>query len=300
MVIPRRLHWPPPWPDRQGEVPSDMPPAELRQVLVIASTPRVASTFFVAALTATQLAGRPTEFLNPEALAISRRQTGVPRLTARGRALCLKRRLAGDPRWEQVGALDPNSLADYLRDIAGRRSTANGVFAVKVHSGQLRLVLERNGLGVDVWGVPVRWVRLRRRDRLAQAVSFVVAHQTGQWLPAAPQKSEPWYDLLAIQDAMTSIERWEAVWDQRLAERPEPMLSFWSEDLVSDTAAAVSETLALLGEAPMADVGTPPTEQYRNPDRQLRGRWIERAMAESPDLVERRWAPGGAVSQEAG
>ena len=289
--MPAKVAW-------QADPARDLAPAPLRQVLIIASTPRVASNFFDAALTATARAGRPSEFLNPQDLLESRRRTGVPRLTPRGRVQNLKRRLAGDPRWELTGAIDPSSLTAYLRDIASRRSTPNGVFAAKVHSGHLLGVLDRCGLGVELWGVPVRWVRLRRRDRLAQAVSLVVAHQTGQWRPVARQQGEPSYDLAATRTAMDEIEAWEAVWERRLAERPEPQLSFWSEDLVADTRAAIDQTLALLGEGPVSDADLPPVEEYRNPDRDMRQRWIERAMEESSDLAERRWAPGGAPVAE--
>jgi len=160
-----------------------------------------------------------------------------------------------------------------------------------VHSGHLLGVLDRCGVGVDLWGVPVRWVRLRRRDRLAQAVSLVAAHQTGQWIPVARPLGEPVYDLSATLVAMHEIESWEAVWDRRLAERTEPQLSFWSEDLVADPSAAVAETLTLLGEELAGPLESPPVERFRNPDRALREEWIERALQESPELAARRWAP---------
>jgi len=296
--MPRRLHWPPAAPAQYGwpdDPDLDMGPVELRQVLVIASTPRVASNFFDAALAATGRAGHPLEYLNGGGLVESRRRTGAPRLTQRGKVQNLKRRLAGDPRWDFSGELDPTSLVDHLRGIAARRSTANGVFGVKVHAGHLLGLLDRYGLSVDLWGVPVRWVRLRRRDRLAQAVSLAVAHQTQQWRPVERQRGEPTYDLSATRAAMAEIEAWESVWDRRLGERSEPKVSFWSEDLVVDPTGAVDRTLALLGEVPVPGAGVPPVEQYRHPDRVMRQRWIERAMEESPDLAERRFALGGAT-----
>ena len=280
----------------QADPARDLPGSTLRQVLVIASTPRVASNFFDAALTATGRVGRPAEYLNPQDLLESRRRAGLPRLSRRGEVQVLKRRLAGDPRWELAGELDRDSLADYLRRIAQRRASPNGVFAAKVHSGHLTGVLERAGLDVGVWEVPVRWVRLRRRDRLAQAVSLVVAHQTGQWRPVGRRQGEPAYDLEATRVAMGEIEAWEAIWDRRLAERPEPQLSFWSEDLVADPGAAVAQTLAMVGEAPDGTVEAPPVEHYRNPEQAMREAGSEQAMVESPDLAARRWAPGSAAS----
>jgi hypothetical protein len=68
------------------------------------------------------------------------------------------------------------------------------------------------------------------------------------------------------------------------------MLSFWSEDLTADLAGAVGQTLVLLGEEPVACPAAPSVEAFRSPERDLRVRWIDRVLHESPDLAERRWA----------
>jgi LPS sulfotransferase NodH len=260
-------------------------------VLLIAANPRVASTWFDLVLTATERVGIPLEYMLHHELMTSAAGSDRPRLTVRGRAQRLRARAAGRRSWELVGELDPASVREHLVDLAARRTSASGVFSSKVHAFQMIQVIERYGVTPDLWGVPVRWTRLRRRDRLAQAVSLTIARQTQRWAPGVESTRTTSWDPDRIVHALESIEQWEAWWDEFLARRDDPVLELWSEDIVVDPLPGVRATLAMLGDhTPVTDAGIGAADG-RSPDADLRAEWTERLLAERPELADRRWAP---------
>ena len=289
-----RRRWPPPAPDKprwHARPELDLAPTEVRQVLVVAAAPRVASNFFDAALTATGRAGCAEEYAAPGELVQSHRRSGEPRLALRGRVARTRARLRGEAQWEHFGGFRADAVADYFRSLARRRATPNGVFAIKVFPPHLTGVLEAYGLDVDLWGVPVRWVRLRRRDRLAQAVSMSIAGQSGQWRPDGTASGDPVLDVDRVAGLMAWFEELDRQWDVRLAARDEPVLEVFTEDVTDDPAPAVRATLALLGEeAPVEVAPSVDAERFRSSTATLREQWVATVEAERPDLAARRWA----------
>lgn len=74
---------------------------------------------------------------------------------------------------------DPQELAaGYVRRLMTHRTSPNGVFGLRIHAGHL------GNLEVDPYDVlqAPRYIWIRRRDRLRQAVSYTMAEQTGVWI----------------------------------------------------------------------------------------------------------------------
>ena len=116
-------------------------------VYVVCTTMRSGSGLLCHGLRGTGLAGVPAEYFHP-----------------RQRA-----RLA--ERWRCS-----DTTAGYIRELRARRSGPNGVFGLKLHSHQMR-----NLDALDSLLPGAGYVRLRRRDIDAQAVSLWTALQTRQF-----------------------------------------------------------------------------------------------------------------------
>lgn len=252
----------------------DHPPTS---VVIIATTPRTGSTLLGRTLGATGVVGRPEEHLLPVIMANRARRWGVPRVAA-DHAL-EHRRNGGRRAWYDYlyFPFTARSTRNYLLMAARREQTANGVFALKVHQSSFHLAMERNGITPDLWGVPVTWLRTRRRDRLAQAVSLVRADQTKQFIHHMQARGEARYDHDAIVVAMARIDAQERAWDAYFAtHRIDPFLVV-HEDLAADHEGTVASVLEHLGHVGVA-VPPPPIERQGD---HLNIEWMERFRRET-------------------
>jgi trehalose 2-sulfotransferase len=259
---------------------------ELTQVLAIASLPRTGSSVLSELLTASGKAGEPQEYLNYPRLAFARTQLGVPRSSTRNAVKQVIRMAVGrSPRW--VDGVSRRSLRRYLDELAARTSTPNGVMSIKMHYGQFAK-LEACGLSLSSLGVPVRWVRLDRRDRFAQAVSMVRARQTEVWStverPSNPV--EPRYELDALRRAVLMLNRGAQRWDRCFERAGIEPLTLAYEEIAADLDAAVRAVLALVGEEP-AELVAPRHQRMADG---LSAEWIERLERDAADLAALRYA----------
>ncbi len=220
----------------------DLPaPDAPARTYVVATTPRSGSTLLCRALWETGRVGAPKEYLNPTQLRDWRaRFAPLPgRLAVAG--------LRG-PLVALTPALgfDEAALRAHLDLVRARRTGPTGWFGLKVHHHhKLRWVGDRP---LEALLGPVTWIRLRREDRLGQAISWVRARQTWRWTaerrPWAPAR----YDEAAITRALASLAAADAAWDADLAASSPLALTY--EELVADLDGAVRRVLAFLGEAP--------------------------------------------------
>ena len=103
--------------------------------------------------------GLPCEYLHPKAI-----QMMAPRLV--------------------VGTVtrEPTPLGKYLRGIERARTTGDGSFGIKVQPAQLNGVVGNNQKALMAFFDRFdRIVLLTRKDKLAQAISGVIAQKTGKW-----------------------------------------------------------------------------------------------------------------------
>lgn len=182
----------------EASVRYDLPPrppgVPLRPYL-ICSTPRSGSTLLSRALTSSRVAGVATEYLNPSYR--EDMQSG----------------------WGVGTKVEP-----YLAAAIERRTTPNGVFALKAHWEQVAQVGEELGLAPDepiaeriVPGA--RYVRVIRRDLDAQTVSYWVALRSGQWrkaLGAGSGANLPPYRYPELAECRRHIESSELGWERYL------------------------------------------------------------------------------------
>ena len=188
-----------PFAERLSAPASARPGWSPRLCFLVCATHRSGSNLLCEAFTGTGLAGQPYAYFREPLL----------------------RTLAG--RWN-VG-----DFSAYLQALFDRTSTPNEVFGAKVMADDLPGLLaalpdlpglERlEGHALLAAAFPnLRYVWLRRADKLRQAISWERAAQTGLWtdygeqLPIVPAR--PRFDKRAIQARLDELERSEAVWQQ--------------------------------------------------------------------------------------
>ncbi len=105
-------------------------------------------------------------------------------------------------------------------------------------------------------------VHLVRRDRVRQAVSACIAHETGQWraIPGGENDpvAEPEYDAAAIEHQISYGDVAHRHWRNLLAAMPEPPVALAYEDLARDYEGSVTALLRQLG-----STGAPPPVRMR-------------------------------------
>jgi LPS sulfotransferase NodH len=100
------------------------------------------------------------------------------------------------------------SLQEYFAWHVRTRVTGCNIVAAKLAIPHLE-VLGDSGL-LDQIAERSRFVFLKRDDRLAQAVSFEIARQTGRWsswAPAGPNERRPRYSARRLREAMATIAK---------------------------------------------------------------------------------------------
>jgi LPS sulfotransferase NodH len=212
---------------------------EPERTYLLASVPRAGSTYFSHLLWRAGCFGAPLEYLNFEPAGPYGFADGSPELQLR--------------LW---------------RSVLRRRCSPNGVFGLKAFPPQLEQLQRRNPpLLEEVLatilprGRPRRIIYLRRRDRLAQTVSYARASISGVWRKEQERAAELPIDYSddALEAAKRGIAFQEAAWEQMFSElRIEP-LTVWHEEALSDGSAVVEAVANYLGVSldPLAAVEVP-------------------------------------------
>jgi LPS sulfotransferase NodH len=222
----------------------------------VCATQRSGSSLLCELLKGTQVAGVPDEYF--EAL----RSTSLPRQPRQyfeGRALAdIAEPIAPtDPgRPEQ-----PGEFEGWFRYVLQRGTTRNGVFGAKMmwnYFDDFRSrVRELPGLGdvtfnqaLDVLFPQLRIVFVRRRNKVAQAVSLWKAVQTRQWRdedePARDDLPVE-YDYRALKHLVSELHFWDARWEDWFhATGREPVRVFY-EEFVDARAVTIGRVLDALG-----------------------------------------------------
>jgi LPS sulfotransferase NodH len=228
------------------------PPA---QPYMIATVPRSGSSYFSHLLWRTGCLGAPLEYLNflptgPARLAIS----------------------------------DPEQQTALWRSMLHLRTSPNGVFGVKCFSLQLRELQQRNPVLLrEVFatmlprGLTTRVVVLKRRDRVAHAISYARSALSGIWRKEqeAAGGATVDYSPESVEQARAYIEEQEADWDLLLKELSIEPLTMWYEDVVKEADEAVSRVADFIGVTleSSAPIAIPMVEKQAEEDSR---RWRER------------------------
>lgn len=238
------------------------------RVYMLATVPRTGSTYVSHLLWRSGGLGAPLEYLNF--------LPGSPYASAHGQ---------------------PERQTALWRAALRRRTSPNGVFGVKCFSLQLRELQRDNpSLLLDVFATmfpksgQARIVRLKRRDRVAHAISYARAALSGVWRKEqeTPSMTTVDYSDRAVDDARLLLDRQDADWDALFDEMGIEQLTLWYEDVVAEPAASVLRVASYLDVSvdPAAAVTIPEVERQALEDGR---RWQERYSARAAS----KQSPGG-------
>jgi len=170
------------------------------------------------------------------------------------------------------------------RSVLHRRTSPNGVFGVKCFPTMVNYLAQRNpGLFREVTSTLLasnpdpKIVQLKRRDRIAQAISYARATRSGIWRAEQEEKGQPAtvpYSEAAIDEALQALGGEEAVWDSLYVKSGITPLVLWYEDVVERPDEAMQRAAEYLGVTldPSATVSVP---EIRRQSREDAARWAE-------------------------
>jgi LPS sulfotransferase NodH len=181
---------------------------------MICATPRSGSNYLCQLLASTGQLGNPMEYFNT-----------------------VGRRKHTDPNYPK----HPRAQIGIIRSMG---ATPNGIYAVKVLPLQYRRARNRTDLFHELPNL--KFVRLRRRDLLGQAISLSRAEQSGQFTTSQRARRTPSYDTQAIRACVHAVQAMESSWDQVMLELGLQPITFEYEDVVRDPQAAVDRVADLM------------------------------------------------------
>lgn len=242
---------------------------------ILAAGPRTGSHLLSDALTATGIAGRPREWL--------------PRYTQE----TLPR--TADDRWRLVTqspadpTYDPADDAERIRRFMAAGTTGNGVFGVVIHWLLQQNAVQRLRTFVGTSETAphrvfssafpnLSYIWLRRRDRVAQAVSWYKAIQTGVYLGkhdkgGAGEDEALHFDYAKIRYLLTALTSFENAQERFFSSSGLAPLVLFYEDLSAQYVSTIRSILDFLQlDAGGVEIDAPKREKYA--DAQSR-EWIE-------------------------
>jgi LPS sulfotransferase NodH len=211
----------------------------------VCGTPRCGSSLLSKTLAATGLAGDPQEYFWNWRQSVA---SGYSRDTW--------------VHWTETSWARERSMTDWGRfaeELLIRKASANGVFGVQImgsYFDELLTHLRQLPGGADGndaealgrWLPECLYVRLVRRDRVRQAVSWAIADQTGVYNSTWPHppKREPEFDPWMVDDRHDRILRSESRWERFFSDHGLEPLTLFYEDFTRELEAAILATLDYL------------------------------------------------------
>lgn len=228
---------------------------------LLATLPRAGSTYFSHLLWKTGCLGAPLEYLN-----------FLP-LSPYGFA-----------------ANSPSAQEDLWRSVLRRRCSPNGVFGLKAFPPQLDELQQKNPSLLDEVlklilprDRPRRIIYLRRRDRVAHAVSYARAGLSGVWRQEQERADTVpiEYSEQAVLNSERAIAAQEDVWARMFADLSIEPLDLWHEDVLADPSRAADQVADYLGVQidPASAVQVPDIRKQSVGDSPA---WIERYASSRP------------------
>jgi LPS sulfotransferase NodH len=241
----------------------------IRRSLIISFVPRSGSWYLAGLLASTGVAGTPSEAFFPAFEEEVRQKNGI------------------------------QTDEEYFEWVRANGCTRNGSFATKLPWAHLQDVLGRTRRmhGEDLDDVAAlatefpnpSFLRLRRRDVVAQAVSWARAQQTNQWQAYVSTTKEPVFDFAMIDTHARFIGREEAAWDEWFAKNGIAAREVYYEDVLADPRREITKIVAWLGHELPEDVEVKPYPGFERQADQLNEEWAQIYRAR---LLEKQWFPG--------
>ncbi|MFI7146837.1 Stf0 family sulfotransferase [Nonomuraea sp. NPDC050022] len=177
-------------------------------------------------------------------------------------------------RWGFDTADPEGRVKGYISRLMTCRTSPNGVFGIKVHGEHLQ------GLEVDLDELLMspQYIWLRRRDRIRQAISYVLAKQTGVWivdgiyLSTSRARSEPHYDYAEIRRHLQHLDDETRAWQRYFDRRERVPHVVYYEDMLADYPGTVLGCLRHLGVDPPDSLPEPGIKRQAGA---VTERWLE-------------------------
>ncbi|GHA16865.1 hypothetical protein GCM10007989_10060 [Devosia pacifica] len=246
---------------------------------IICGTPRTGSTLLCELLAATNVCGCANSYFREQDVTWWAKRWGV-----------LPGARLDDPRFDAL----------YLAAMM-RAATRGKVFGLRVMHASLDDAARRlgNALGSRERLVvqferafgPVSYIHLRRKDKVAQAISRLKAEQSGLWhlnadgsvMEGEERRAPVQYDAAQISTFVEELEKDEAGWDAFFSEQQIEPYRITYEDLTARPHDTIAEVLRLLGRDPSLahDLPLPTAKMADATSRE----WAERFRQERPALA---------------
>lgn len=183
---------------------------------IIASEKRSGSHLLASLLRSTQQAGVPFEYFHKRHWKEWRLERGKP---------------------------SSSEKALYL-SLIKHRTTANGLFSFKAHWDQFAFF---SSLGLEHYARSAKFIRIRRKDILAQAVSLAIAKQTGAWSYDQTIRKQPRYSFQAVKSAILCISRESFMWTTYLTSNCIQSYDIWYEDICENRYSTMRRLCEFMG-----------------------------------------------------
>ena len=213
---------------------------------LMCSTPRSGSTLLCDLLKQTGVAGRPNSFYRAQSIA----------------------------EYAEDFGLTPSASLDfercYLAAVIKKGTGETGIFGIRLHAlslfellGRLAMLYPEQRTDADrlaaAFGTPL-YIRLRRHDKVAQAISRVKAEQSGLWhrhVDGAERErvkppEAPVYDAAKLRAYIDEVVEQEALWDAWAKDQNITPLDIGYEELSANPKATLAKILEALGRDPEA------------------------------------------------
>lgn len=227
----------------------------VEQKLVLCTQPRVGSTFLSSLLRHALDAGLPHEYYH-----------------ARVAAPILGK------RWGLLGDDMRLDLDLYTQKLMANRTTANGVFGVKMHWNQAAPLI--NGGVFWTQFKDSFFVFLTRDDSLGQAISLALSLQTNAWKSSKLTDAAPTYSRAQIAQALNFIVSERAHWEIFFATFGITPLRVTYEHLTAHRRSVIEDIADRLG-LPIIDQSALDNPGFKKMPEGVKGEWRERFLAES-------------------
>jgi len=203
----------------------DLAPAQCRFKYLVCSTPRTGSTLLCTGLASSGSAGLPLEYYSGTHV-----QAYLHRIGSSKKAL---------------------KLAEYWQFLLRHRTSPNGVFGMKMHFADLAHAFKTKQAQRSFLGEFDHFILLTRRNKLAQAVSFAKARETGTYRVGADESDAApppeAYNFRYLAKTLGWISDREAQWRVLLADLRDKTTAITYEELAADYAASLARILTALG-----------------------------------------------------
>jgi LPS sulfotransferase NodH len=148
----------------------------------------------------------------------------------------------------------PDDPSQQIGWILTEGATPNGIYGLKIFPAQVEQI-EKSIRWAEM--LPnLKFVLLKRRDILGQALSAVRAMQTDQWRSSMPARGPAPYDGEQIHERLRIAARDYAWWDIFFARKAVASTIIVYEDLLADPQSAVDQVADLFGLRGQARVAT--------------------------------------------